>query len=249
MRIADSACLALVQPLPAEFATEPAFDFLLLTFQRVKDPFVFRAIGTLEVQFHARLGLRENQVVRAAGYARGAAQPVVVGRADILEPRHAAGTKFLQGCCPERMPQPLASLAGALDGLLLGILGRHADHEVRRLRCRDDLLEVDEELFSEAVRHDPEALRPHPVPEQPEHGRGDLLAEVRRDQHKPLLVPLVQHQIVQVLDIKEVAQVRRRVRAREPAVEIGLIDLDDFRFLQAGAVRDVFERLPHDILA
>ena len=101
----------------------------------------------------------------------------------------------------------------------------------------------------EAVRYDPEALCPHAVSEQPQHGRGDLLAEVRRNQHEALLVARVQHHVIQFLDAKEFAQVRRRVRAFEPAVEILLIDFGDLRLLQAGAVRDVLERLPHDIAA
>lgn len=47
MRIADSACLALVEALSAKFVTEPVFDFLLLTLQFVEDPFVLRGAGTL----------------------------------------------------------------------------------------------------------------------------------------------------------------------------------------------------------
>ena len=87
------------------------------------------------------------------------------------------------------------------------------------------------------------------MPKQPEGCGSHLLAEVRRDQHEPLLVARVQDHLVQILDVEEVAELRLRIFVRRRTVQVLLIDRGYVLLRQVRAVGRVLERLPHDIPA
>ena len=118
----------------------------------------------------------------------------------------------------------MPGLARSLNGSLFVLLRADADHVLFSVRHGDDLLEVEEERVAHREGRDAEALSGYAVAQKPNGGRGHLFAEVRGDHDDALRIARVEHQLVDVVGVEELADERRRVRliAAVVAVEVGL---------------------------
>src|SRR5690606_27685901 len=124
---------------------------------------------------------------------------------------------------PQRMP----ALLRALNGSLLNLFRRDANHVICSLRRRNDLLQVNKELILVDERDYPKALSTDTATEQPKHRRRHLAAEVRGDEDHTLPVPRVEHRLFQLFDFHEFADSGDGAATTAVAIKVVLVDLND----------------------